>query len=210
LRYCSGDDEPRDWSGGVSYGASWTRLRLTANSATTEAVFRKQAVTASVERRVGDRWTLGGMLGSTTTGTLDAYGQSFALSAGPLAAFVASFRALDEGTVRPFVLLSGSLGASLSWTSAANQAHQAMTGIDARLGVAAGKTIAHALTPYLVARAFGGPILWSNAGASVVGTDVYHYQLGAGAVLRLGRFDLLVEGVPLGEQALVGGAGMAF
>ncbi len=147
------------------------------------------------------------MLGSTTTGTLDAYGQSFALSPGPLAAFVASFRVLDEGSVRPFVLLSGSLGASLSWTSPGNEA---MTGMDARLGVAAGKTIAHVVTAYFVARAFGGPILWSNSGASVVGTDVYHYQLGAGAVLRLGRFDLLVEGVPLGEQAIVGGGGMAF
>jgi hypothetical protein len=194
----------------VSYGASWTRLKLTADGDTNEAVFSKQAVTASVERRVGDRWTLGGMLGSTTTGTLDAYGQSFALSPGPLAAFVASFRVLDEGAVRPFVLLSGSLGASLSWTSAANQPSNAMTSIDARLGVAAGKTIAHVLTPYLVARVFGGPILWKDVGASVVGTDVYHYQLGAGAVLRLGRFDLLVEGIPLGEQALVGGAGMAF
>jgi hypothetical protein len=164
-------------------------------------------VTVSVERRVGDRWTLGGAVGSTTTGTLDAYGQAFALSPGPLVAFTASFRVLDEGTVAPFVLLTGALGASLSWTSPGGQS---MSAFDARLGVAAGKTIAHVVTPYLVARAFGGPILWNAGGASVVGTDVYHYQLGAGVVVRLGRFDLLVEGVPLGEQAIVGGGGMAF
>lgn len=170
-------------------------------------MFSKQAVTVSVERRVGDRWTLGGAVGSTTTGTLDAYGQSLALSPGPLVAFTASFRALDEGTVAPFVLLTGTLGASLSWTS---PGAQSMTAFDARLGVVAGKTIAHVVTPYLVARAFGGPILWNAAGTSVVGTDVYHYQLGAGVVVRVGRFDLLVEGIPLGEQAIVGGGGMAF
>jgi hypothetical protein len=161
----------------------------------------------SLERRVGDRWTLGGLLGTTTTGTLWAYGQTLSLSPGPLATFAASFRALDEGTIGPFVLITGSLGASVVWTSPGNQT---MTSIDGRLGVAAGKTIAHVVTPYLVARAFGLPILWNNGSASVVGTDVYHYQLGAGVVARLGRFDLLVEGVPLGERALVGGGGFAF
>jgi hypothetical protein len=208
VRYCSGDgDEPRDWRLGAGYGATWTRLKLTAGGATSEAVFEKQAATVSTERRVGDRWTLGGALGATTLGTLDAYGSSFAVSPGPLVAFTASYRALDEGTVAPFVLLTGSLGASLSFTS---PGQQAMTALDARLGVAAGKTIAHTVTPYLAARVFGGPIFWNDAGASVTGTDVYHYQLGAGAVVRVGRFDILVEGVPLGEKALVGGAGMAF
>jgi hypothetical protein len=182
-------------------------LKLTTGGVTSEAIFAKQAATVSVERRVGDRWTLGGAVGSTTVGTLDAYGESFTLSPGPLVALSASFRAVDEGTVAPFVLLTGTLGASLSFTS---PEAQSMTAFDARLGVAAGKTIAHTVTPYLVARAFGGPILWHDAGASVTGTDVYHYQLGAGLVVRLGRFDVLVEGVPLGEQAIVGGGGMAF
>jgi hypothetical protein len=189
-------------------------LKLTSDGVTNEAVFSKQAVTVSLDRRIGDRWTVSGMLGATTVGTLDAYGQSFALSPGPLLTVAASYRALDEGTVAPFVLLTGSLGASISWTSTsqAGQTAQPMTAVDGRVGVVAGKTIAHVVSPYLVARAFGGPIVWSNAGASVVGTDVYHYQLGVGAVARLpgGRFDLLVEGVPLGERALVGGAGFAF
>ncbi|HEX3343313.1 MAG TPA: hypothetical protein VHS09_02020 [Polyangiaceae bacterium] len=174
---------------------------------TSEAVFEKQAATVSLDRRVGDRWTVGGALGATTVGTLDAYGQSFALSPGPLVAFAASFRALDEGSVAPFVLLTASLGASLAWTSPGSQA---MTAFDGRLGVAAGKTFAHVVTPYLLARAFGLPILWNAAGASVVGTDVYHYQLGAGLVVRAGRFDVAVEGVPLGERALVGSGGVAF
>ena len=156
---------------------------------------------------MGDRWTLGGLVGVTTTGTLWAYGQTLSLLPGPLATFAASFRALDEGRIAPFLLLTGSLGASVARTSPGSQL---MTAFDGRLGVAAGKTIAHVVTPYLVARAFGLPILWNNGVASVVGTDVYHYQLGAGVVARIGRFDLLVEGVPLGEKALVAGGGLAF
>jgi hypothetical protein len=192
---------------GAAYGFTWTRLKLTAAGVTSEAVFDKQAVTVSLERRVGDRWTLGGLVGVTTTGTLWVYGDTFSVLPGPLATFAASFRALDEGRIAPFVLLTGSLGASFVRTSPGSQA---MTAFDGRLGVAAGKTIAHAVTPYLVARAFGLPILWNNGTASVVGTDVYHYQLGAGVVARYERFDLLVEGVPLGERALVAGGGVAF
>jgi hypothetical protein len=127
--------------------------------------------------------------------------------------FQASYRAIDEGDVRPFVLLTGSLGASLAWTSpraGTAGSSETMTAFDGRLGVAAGKTIANVVTPYLLARAFGLPILWRDQGAAVTGTDAYHYQLGAGAVARAGRFDVLVEGVPLGERVVVGGLGVAF
>jgi hypothetical protein len=147
------------------------------------------------------------MLGATIAGSLRAYGQSFDLSPGPLAAFAASFRALDEGDVAPFVLLTGSLGASLGWTRPGSEA---MTAFDGRLGVAAGKTIAHVVTPYLLARAFGLPVLWRNQGVAVVGNDAYHYQLGAGLVVRIRAFDLLLEGAAFGERAIVGGSGFAF
>lgn len=73
-----------------------------------------------------------------------------------------------------------------------------------------GKTIAEVFTPYMLARAFGRPILWRYQGDYTVGNDKYHYQLGAGAVLRIGRFDLAAEGVLLGEKALVGSVGYAF
>jgi hypothetical protein len=120
---------------------------------------------------------------------------------------------LDEGTIAPFVLLTASLGGALAWTtpSGSGQAggSQAFWAFDGRLGVAAGKTIAHVVTPYLLARAFGLPIVWREQGASTVGTDAYHYQLGAGVVVRMGAFDLEVEGVPLGEKAIVGGVGYA-
>lgn len=180
---------------------------------TQSADFTKQAVTLSLDRRVGDRWTVGGAVGSTLLGTLAIQGQSFAVSPGPLVTLTTSFRALDEGPVAPFVLFTGSLGGSLSWTtlqgtSGSGNAQQ-LWSFDGRIGVAAGKTIAHVVTPYVLARAFGLPVLWHYEGAATTGTDAYHYQLGAGVVVRLGRLDLSVEGVPLGERAIVGGAGLA-
>jgi hypothetical protein len=167
---------------------------------------------------VGTRWNLGVALGSTLVGKLQLDGappgsSTFDLSPGPLLTLTGSFRALDEGTVAPFVLLTASLGGAVSWTTPSGSTgagSQAFTAFDGRLGVAAGKTFAHVVTPYLLARAFGLPILWGYEGSSTVGTDRYHYQLGLGVVVRLGACDLDVEGVPLGERAIVGGAGYAF
>jgi hypothetical protein len=85
-----------------------------------------------------------------------------------------------------------------------------MVAFDGRVGVAVGKTIAHAVTPYVLGRAFGLPILWRDQGASVTGTDAYHYQLGAGLVARVQALDLLVEGAVFGERAIVGGVGYSF
>jgi hypothetical protein len=161
----------------------------------------------SIDRRVGSRFTVGGLLGATITGSLGAYGQSFDLSPGPLLTAAASYRALDEGEIAPFLLFTASLGASLVWTKPGTES---MIAFDGRVGIASGKTIAHVATPYVLARAFGLPILWKYQGASVGGTDVHHYQLGAGLVVRIGSYDALIEGVPFGEQAIVGGLGFAF
>jgi hypothetical protein len=65
------------------------------------------------------------------------------------------------------------------------------------------------VTPYVLARAFGGPVFWSLAGASVTGTDAHHYQVGAGLVIRARRVDIVAEGVPLGERTVVVGVGLA-
>ncbi len=211
LRYCSGDDAELDWHVGVSGAFSATHLEFSSGGNAFDTYFDKYAVTASLERRLGDRWTLGGALGSTVTGSLDVAGVNSSVSPGPLGAVTASFRPLDEGDVAPFVLLTGSAAASVSWTTPPGGGPSStLSAFDLRLGVVAGKTIAHAVTPYLLARAFGGPVFWSGGGRSVTGTDADHYQLGAGLSVRVGRMDLVVEGVPLGELGLVAGVGFAF
>ena len=164
----------------------------------------------SLERRLGDRWTVGGAVGSTLVGSLQPPGASFDSVAGAARDAVRVIPRARRGGVAPFVLFTASLGGALAWTTPAGGGGgdtRTFWAFDGRLGVAAGKTIADVVTPYVLARAFGLPILW---GTSTVGTDAYHYQLGAGLVVRLGAFDLELEGVPLGEKAIVGGAGYAF
>jgi hypothetical protein len=188
-----------------------THLELATEGTTREASFSKQAVTAALERRVGNRWTLGAALGSTLVGSLRPPGATYNVSAGPLLTLTGSFRAVDEGKVAPFLLFTASLGAGVSWTTpSAGGPSQSFWAFDGRVGVAAGKTLAHRVTPYLLARAFGLPVLWRYQGAATVGNDAYHYQLGLGGVVRIGSFDLDVEGVPLGERAIVVGGGYAF
>jgi hypothetical protein len=170
----------------------------------------KETASVAFERRLRSRWTVGVALGGVVDGTLVTHGQSFALSPGPLFAVTGSYRPLDEGRIAPFVLITGSVAASVGSTVAESDGtSSSLTAVDFRLGVLAGKTIANMLTLYAVGRVFGGPILWSVDGRSVLGSDAYHVQLGAGLVLRLKRFDLVFEGVPLGEQSIVGGLGMA-
>ena len=188
----------------MSGSYSDTRLVFSSGGGSVDASFAKYAVMASVDRRLGDRWTVGGGVGTTATGNIDVNGVTSTVSPGPLGALTTSFRPLDEGTVAPFVLLSASMAASLSWVASST-----LAAFDVRLGVAAGKTIADVVTPYVLARAFGGPVFWSIAGASATGTDAYHYQLGGGVSVRVGRADLVAEGVPLGERAVIVGAGFA-
>jgi hypothetical protein len=199
------------WHAGVSGAWSGTHLEFSGGGQTFDTYFAKYAATASLERRLGERWTLGGALGATLTGGLDAQGATSSVSPGPLAALTASFRPLDEGDVAPFLLLTGSIAASLAWTTPPGGGpSSALSAFDVRAGVVAGKTFAHAVTPYLLARAFGGPVFASLRGQSLTGTDANHYQLGAGLSLRLGRVDVVVEGVPLGELGIVAGAGLSF
>ena len=81
---------------------------------------------------------------------------------------------------------------------------------DGRVGIAVGKTIARTVSPYVALRAFGLPALWTYQSTSVTGTDAFHYQVGAGFSLRLGKADLMLELVPLGERAVVAGGGFTF
>lgn len=85
-----------------------------------------------------------------------------------------------------------------------------MVSIDGRVALAIGKTIARAVSPFLALRAFGLPVFWSYQGRSITGSDAYHYQVGAGVALRIGRFDLMLEGIPFGEKAVAAAAGFAF
>lgn len=97
-------------------------------------------------------------------------------------------------------------------TSASGPSSPTFTATDLRVGAMAGRTFGDAFTPYVTARAFGGPIAWRFDGAAVTGTDLYKYQVGGGLSLALfqRRLDVFAEGIAFGERGLAAGVGTTF
>ena len=83
---------------------------------------------------------------------------------------------------------------------------------DLRVGFIAGKTFGDVFTPYVTARAFGGPVAWRFDGEAVTGTDLYKYQAGGGLSVALfrRRLDVFAEGIAVGERGVAAGVGTTF
>lgn len=144
-----------------------------------------------------------------------------------LAAFTGvAWRVVDGHGAIPFVQLTATLSATHMLTRTDDRGTRTdgttspgaqpetprFTALDLRLGAIAGKTFADVFTPYVTARAFGGPIAWHFDGASVTGTDLYKYQLGGGLSLALfeRKLDVFAEGIALGERGFAAGVGTTF
>lgn len=147
-------------------------------------------------------------------GRLRIAGTQHDLGAGWLGSLSGSYAILDGHGSLPFLVASLSLGASGAPTKQIQPVEQAgdtLTAIDARIGVAFGKTLWRTLGPYVAARAFGGPVSWKFRGEDTTGTDDYHVQLGAGLVATTPvGLDVFAEIVPLGERAVTAGAGWSW
>ncbi len=161
---------------------------------------------------MSNRWTFDATLGLALGGSLGVDAQSFDIAPGGLVALSVSYRLVDDRGAAPFVLFSLSAAASYAVTTptGSSSASSSLVATDLRLGVTVGKTFARIFTPYLAARVFGGPVFWTYAGQDATGTDAYHYQVGAGVSLALGRWNIHAEGDPLGEVTVSGGVGFAF
>lgn len=160
------------------------------------------AVSASFEWRASPRWTLAVAAGAIVAGRLVASAETFDFRAGVVGSVSGSFLALEQGTYWPFIMLAGSL--AVSGVQAAPTSYVA---IDGRFTAVVGYTLFERVTPYVVGRLFGGPVFWRRQ----LGTDLYHYQVGAGFVVGLPLgFDLSAEVVPLGEQRVTAGIGFSF
>jgi hypothetical protein len=112
----------------------------------------------------------------------------------------------------PFVLLTGQFSALFASTQETAVVPSARySAYDLRLGGAVGWTLFHTLSPYALARTFGGPVFWQLDDTSLIGSDRYRYQLGGGfSILIKERIDLFAEGVALGERGITAGAGVSF
>jgi hypothetical protein len=199
------DEEARlRWRAGAGYSFTSTGLHFGGGLRVDEV--RDSAVVA-LDYRPVSRLTLEAGAGPFLGGSLTTPAARYALAPGFAGAAGASYRILDADGAIPFVLLTG----QISYASSSTSPGGGYNAFDLRLGAAVGTTLWRMLTPYVVGRAFGGPVYWRFQGAPVVGTDDHHWQVGAGLSLALGaRFDLFAEGIPLGEQGVSGGAGYSF
>lgn len=164
---------------------------------------RQYAVTAIAGYAWPSRISIRGALGVLAGGSLAGEGRTFDLGAG----IVGSIGVARQWARAPW-FLTGSAGLGASRASSRETlptgmhgARVSLTAIDARAGITAGRTFGP-VSPYLLARVFGGPVFWTWDGGSITGTDTHHFQLGAGASLVIGaRATLLVDLSALGERA---------
>ncbi len=104
---------------------------------------------------------------------------------------------------------TGSFDLSASWakTKSAAASEVSFSASDARIGATVGMQLPAKISPYLLARGFGGPVNWQRGSTDIVGTDRYHYQLGAGVSAQIGdSLSLFADLAAVGEQALSLGA----
>jgi hypothetical protein len=199
------DEEVRPkWSVGLSGLYTSTSLHFTGD---THADETRAATVVSLSYAPVRAISVEAGLGAALGGKLTLPDGTYDFSTGPTATLGASWRVVDR---KPFVLLTSQVSFTGAQTRRANVT-AAYDAFDLRLGAVVGTTLWDALSPYALARVFGGPVYWAYAGQSVTGTDTHHFQIGAGfAWLIVNHVDLFVEGVPLGEQSVAAGVSVAF
>jgi opacity protein-like surface antigen len=193
------------WRLGASGVYTSTALRF---SGATRAEQTRSALLATVAYQPSTRLSLHAGAGAELGGRLSLPDGDHTFDPGLHLQAGASWRALGGGP--PFVVLTSLLSFSSARTTHPGQSSAAYQALDLRVGAIAGVTLWNALSPYATARLFGGPVFWRYAGASVSGTDVHHYQLGAGLSFSVARrLSVFAEGIPLGERAVSAGATLA-
>jgi hypothetical protein len=198
------DEEMRPrWHVGAAYAFTSTGLHFTGGPRVDQI---RNSTLVDLDYAPTPRLTVQAGAGAFLGGSISAPAGRYAMAPGFAGAVGASYRVLDASGAIPFVLLD--LQLSYANSSTGDVGYNAF---DLRGGLSVGTTFWRVFTPYVVGRAFGGPVYWRYLGTAIVGTDDHHWQVGAGFSLRLARrVDLFAEGVPLGEQGAVAGAGFSF
>jgi hypothetical protein len=218
--------------GGATEGVPIARLSASYAFTSTTLLFgngrradlRRHAIFGSVQvpltrsGKLSMQFGAGGIAGGELVhgAAHDSIGPGFSAFAG------VAGRVVDGRGALPFVQLTATLSATHALTRTDDRGTRTdggtspgsprFTAFDVRAGVIAGRTIGDVFTPYVTARAFGGPIAWRFDGEAVTGTDLYKYQLGGGLSLALldRRLDVFAEGIALGERGLAAGIGTTF
>jgi hypothetical protein len=173
----------------------------------------------------GSRWTLEFGAGSLLGGYLLTNATKATFTPGVIADVSLSHLIVaPHGYASPFLLLSFTLAGVWSRTTTPDTSTEPdYLAFDFSADLAAGvsmKIKRQAITPFLSARLFGGPVFWTHrsgaadqaAQSTVLGSDAYHYALGPGVAVSLerSRVGLSMGCSLLGEKNLRAGISVAF
>jgi hypothetical protein len=175
------------------------------------ADLRQHATVGTVGYRLGKQSMLQGSLGAVVAGELEAEGVVHDVAPGFVTSIAVSHQWLKPGAW--YVVSSLAISVSTAETSAnqaGNQVTGRLTATDLRLSILAGYTFNGIVSPYLLVRGFGGPVFWEDAGTNRTGTDRDHYAVGAGMVVRVGKFGLNISGSAVGERSASAGIDFSF
>lgn len=201
---CEGESDESSWQVGANYAYVVSRLHFDTGD---NVELNQHAVLATLGYRIADQTTLQFGAGAVLSGELEA-DESYSLEPGPVFSATVSRQWLQE---QPwFLVTSLSLGYSLSRAELPSGQGGRFSAADARLSVLGGLTLAEAVSPFLLARGFGGPVSWRVAGETRLGADRDHYALGAGVIARWRGLRLSVAGAALGERSISLGASWHF
>ncbi|HTQ06681.1 MAG TPA: hypothetical protein VMI54_22650 [Polyangiaceae bacterium] len=198
-------ERPR-WLAGIAGTYTLTALRF---SSTLRADQTRYATLAELAYLPTPALALEAGYGVAFGGSLSLADGTHDFSPGPTAFLGAAWHVVDAP--KDFVVLTSVLSFSAARTHLDDERSPLYEAFDLRLGGEVGVNLAEIFHPYALGRIFGGPVYWRYAGRAVTGTDVHHYQLGAGLSVGFGdHVSALVEGVPLGERAASAGVSVAF
>lgn len=182
----------------MSAGATRSTLRFSDDR---ERALTQQAVTVFAGYARPSRVSFRLAAGVVLDGSLRGAGRTYELGRGELIA-----ASVTRQIVRGAWFFTGTfaLGASRTTTveDRPGAAPVSVIATDASLGATAGRTFARRVSPYLLTRGFGGPVFWRVDGDDLVGSDVHHFQLGAGvSVTTASGLAVVVDVSVLGEQS---------
>jgi hypothetical protein len=216
--------QAKGYRAGVSVTTTRTALLFSGDSVIGRgrADHERTVALVTFEGRPSPRLTVVGGGGALLGGNLMYGGRRFELGQGVVVATGISYALVVPKQTGIFVVGSvqfaalatetttqPSVSAASGSLAAAAQQRASYTAFDLRVAAAAGYRISPILSPYAVARAFGGPIFWRVDGAAARGTDLYKYQVGFGAAIGLSKqVDVQLEASVVGEQALTAGLGL--
>jgi len=192
---------------GAAYGLNEPALRFDGES---DYDVVQHAIVASLGYRLSARTSLRLAAGTIFAGEMEGENRRYELGAGYTASLSGAHQWFGRSDELPFLTTTLALGVSSVETREQPRGEeQRMTSTDLRLGLLFGMTFAEVVSPYAVARAFGGPVKWRQNGRERSGSDRRHYALGLGASAALGRVEFLAETTLLGEKSVSVGFGFS-